>query len=79
MARVNQLGTLQICAPADVSIPELVEQPVDFVDARKNARRGQRWLKPVLTRARHKCARAAVADAIQLAMKGLTIGIEDLQ
>ena len=49
IARVDKLGTLQLGAPADVSILELIEQPVDFVDTRKNARRGQRWLKPVQT------------------------------
>ena len=36
-------------APADVSILELVEGPVDFVDTRKNARKGNRYLKPVAT------------------------------
>ena len=38
-----------IGAPADVSILELVEGPVDFVDTRKNARKGNRHLKPVAT------------------------------
>jgi dihydroorotase len=45
--RVEGLGTLQPGAPADVSILELVEQPVRFVDTRGNAREGSRWLKPV--------------------------------
>jgi dihydroorotase len=34
-------------APADVSILELVEQPVSFVDTRDHSRTGTRWLKPV--------------------------------
>ena len=49
IGRVDQLGTLQTGAPADVSILELVEEPVSFVDTRKNAREGKRYLKPVQT------------------------------
>lgn len=49
IGRVDKLGTLQIGAPADVSILELVEQPVTFVDTRKNTREGRRWLKPIQT------------------------------
>ena len=47
--RVDQLGTLQTGAPADVAILELIEEPVSFVDTRKNAREGKRYLKPVQT------------------------------
>jgi dihydroorotase len=49
VGRVEKLGTLQVGAPADVSILELVEAPVTFVDTRKNTREGSRWLKPVQT------------------------------
>ena len=49
IGRVDKLGTLQIGAPADVSILELVDQPVTFVDTRKNTREGRRWLKPIQT------------------------------
>jgi dihydroorotase len=49
IGRVDKLGTLQIGAPADVSILELVEHPVTFVDTRGNERPGQRYLKPVQT------------------------------
>ena len=49
IGRVDKLGTLQVGAPADVSIVELVEAPVNFVDTRKNTRPGSRWLKPVQT------------------------------
>jgi dihydroorotase len=49
IGRVEKLGTLQIGAPADVSILELIEAPVSFVDTRKNSRQGARWLKPVQT------------------------------
>jgi dihydroorotase len=47
--RVDKLGTLQPGAPADVSILELVEQPVNFVDTRNHQRAGTRWLRPVQT------------------------------
>jgi dihydroorotase len=38
--RMPKLGTLQIGAPADVAIMELVEGPVSFVDTRNNTREG---------------------------------------
>ena len=47
--RMEKLGTLQVGAPGDVSILELVGEPVEFVDTRNNRRRGDRWLKPVQT------------------------------
>ena len=47
--RVPKLGTLQIGAPADVAIMELVEGDVSFVDTRNNARTGRAYLKPVQT------------------------------
>lgn len=47
--RVEKLGTLQTGAPADVSILELVQEPVEFVDTRNYRRRGDKWLKPVQT------------------------------
>jgi dihydroorotase len=49
IGRVEKLGTLQIGAPADVSILELIGAQVTFVDTRKNTRAGTRWLKPVQT------------------------------
>ena len=49
IGRVAKLGTLQIGAPADVSILELVEGPVHFVDTRNNTRDGNVHLKPVQT------------------------------
>jgi dihydroorotase len=45
--RVEKLGTLQIGAPGDVSILELVEEPVTFIDTKENERKGDRYLKPV--------------------------------
>jgi dihydroorotase len=47
--RLPKLGTLQVGAPGDVSIMELVEGPVSFVDTRNNTRTGRVYLKPVQT------------------------------
>ena len=49
IGKLDKLGTLAIGAPADVSVLELVEGPVDFVDTRKNSRKGGRHLKPLAT------------------------------
>jgi dihydroorotase len=49
IGREPKLGTLDLGAPADVAILELVEAPVKFVDTRKNVREGKRWLRPVQT------------------------------
>src|SRR5262249_10521159 len=43
--RAPKLGTLQVGAPADVAIMELVEGPVSFVDTRNNRRDGKSQLK----------------------------------
>jgi len=47
--RLPKLGTLQVGAPGDVAIMELVEGPVSFVDTRNNRREGRAQLKPVQT------------------------------
>jgi dihydroorotase len=47
--KAPKIGTLQIGAPADVAIMELVEGPVSFVDTRNNRRDGKAVLKPVQT------------------------------
>ena len=47
--RAPKLGTLQVGAPGDVAIMELVEGPVSFVDTRNNKRDGKAYLKPVQT------------------------------
>ena len=44
--RMPKLGTLQVGAPGDVSLLELVEGPVEFVDTRNNKRQGRVQLKP---------------------------------
>jgi dihydroorotase len=49
IGRVPGLGTLMVGAPADVSIFELVDGPVEFVDTRNNRRSGTKKLVPVLT------------------------------
>jgi len=45
--RIDKLGTLEVGAPADVSVLELVEEPVEFVDTKNNTRPGTHWLKPL--------------------------------
>jgi dihydroorotase len=47
--RAPKIGTLQIGAPGDVAIMDLVEGPVTFVDTRNNKRDGKLQLKPVQT------------------------------
>jgi dihydroorotase len=47
--RMPKLGTLQVGAPGDVAIMELVEGEVFFVDTRNNTRTGRAYLKPVQT------------------------------
>lgn len=47
--RAPKIGTLQVGAPGDVAIMELVEGPVSFVDTRNNKRDGKAYLKPVQT------------------------------
>ncbi|WP_315715514.1 MULTISPECIES: amidohydrolase/deacetylase family metallohydrolase [unclassified Bradyrhizobium] len=47
--RAPKIGSLQVGAPADVAIMDLVEGPVSFVDTRGNKREGKLQLKPVQT------------------------------
>ncbi|HET7490289.1 MAG TPA: amidohydrolase/deacetylase family metallohydrolase [Bradyrhizobium sp.] len=47
--RAPKIGTLQIGAPGDAAIMEVVEGPVTFVDTRNNKRDGKVLLKPVQT------------------------------
>jgi dihydroorotase len=47
--RGAKLGTLQVGAPGDAAIMELVEGPVSFLDTRNNTRNGRAFLKPVQT------------------------------
>ena len=49
IGRLPKLGTLQPGAPGDVSILEVVEGPVRFVDTRKNERTGKVHLRPAQT------------------------------
>jgi len=49
IGRVPGLGTLQVGAPADVAILDVVDGPVEFVDTRNNRRSGTKKLVPVLT------------------------------
>jgi dihydroorotase len=45
--RLPKLGTLQVGAPADCTMVELVQGPVEFVDTRNNKRSGNSYIKPV--------------------------------
>jgi dihydroorotase len=49
IGKVPKLGTLQVGAPADLSIMEVVEGPVSFVDTRNNKREGKMFLRPAGT------------------------------
>jgi dihydroorotase len=44
--RAPKLGTLQIGAPADISLLEVADGPVEFVDTRNNKRQGKTQIKP---------------------------------
>ena len=47
--RAPKIGTLQVGAPGDVAIMDLVEGPFSFLDTRNNKRDGKAFLKPVQT------------------------------
>ena len=47
--KAPKIGTLQIGAPGDVAIMDIVEGPVSFLDTRNNSRDGKALLKPVQT------------------------------
>ena len=49
IGRIPKHGTLQVGAPADLSILEIVEGPVSFVDTRSNTRQGKVYLRPAGT------------------------------
>src|SRR5262249_13937316 len=45
--RIAKHGTLQVGAPADATLVEIVSGPVEFVDTRNNRRSGKAYIKPV--------------------------------
>jgi dihydroorotase len=49
IGRVPGLGTLQVGAPADLAVMDVVDGAVEFVDTRNNKRTGPRKLVPYLT------------------------------
>jgi len=49
IGRLPKHGTLQVGAPADLSMFDVVEGPVEFVDTRNNKRQGKMYLKPAGT------------------------------
>jgi dihydroorotase len=44
--RAPKLGTLQVGAPADISLLEVADGPVEFIDTRNNKRQGKTQIKP---------------------------------
>ncbi|MBM3537194.1 MAG: amidohydrolase family protein [Alphaproteobacteria bacterium] len=49
IGRQAKLGTLQVGAPADLTLLDVVEGPVSFVDTRNNTRQGRVHIKPAQT------------------------------
>jgi dihydroorotase len=47
--RLPKLGTLQVGAPGDATLLDVVEGPVEFVDTRNNKRAGKVFIRPVQT------------------------------
>jgi len=47
--RLPKHGTLQVGAPGDVTVLDVVNGPVEFVDTRNNKRAGKVFLKPTNT------------------------------
>ena len=47
--RIPKLGTLQAGAPADATVIDIVQGPVEFVDTRNNKRAGKVHIRPVNT------------------------------
>jgi len=47
--RLPKLGTLQVGAPGDATLLEVVDGPVEFVDTRNNKRAGKMFIRPVQT------------------------------
>lgn len=49
IGRIPKHGTLQVGAPADVTLLDKIDGPVEFVDTRNNKRTGNVHLKPIQT------------------------------
>ena len=47
--RIPKLGTLQVGAPADATVVDVVQGPVEFVDTRNNKRQGNVHIRPTNT------------------------------
>jgi dihydroorotase len=45
--RMPKLGSLSVGGPADATLIEVVQGPVEFVDTRNNKRSGKAYIKPV--------------------------------
>ena len=67
IGRVPGLGTLQVGAPADLAIMDLVDGPVEFVDTRNNKRTGPAKARAVPDHPGRTAVRpAAAADAVRV-------------
>jgi dihydroorotase len=49
IGKLPKLGTLDVGAPGDVTVLEVVDGPVEFVDTRNNKRQGKVHIRPVQT------------------------------
>ena len=49
IGKLAKLGTLEAGAPADVTVLDVVEGPVEFLDTRNNKRAGKVHLRPAHT------------------------------
>ena len=67
--RAPKIGTLQVGAPGDVAIMELVEGPVSFVDTRNNKRDG----KAAAEAGADRDQRRAVRPALSVAVRGAVV------
>ena len=68
--RAPKIGTLQIGAPGDVAIMELVEAQVSFVDTRNNKREGKLLAEAGADRDQRRAVRPAVSGAVRGEVRG---------
>ena len=67
--RAPKIGTLQIGAPGDVAIMDLVEGQASFVDTRNNKREGKAAAQAGADRDQRRAVRPAVSVAVRGAVK----------
>ncbi len=67
--RAPKIGTLQVGAPGDVAIMEVVEGPISFVDTRNNRRDGQAVAQARADGDQRRAVRPAVSGAVRGALR----------